>query len=389
MHIHTVRPGDTVFKIAREYSTSPIKIIENNELTNPDSLTVGQKLLILNPTRTYTVRGQDTLMRIADRFGVKYNSLLSGNPYLAGGNKLYPGQLLAVKYDAPKYGIASANGYYYKGTSRDRLSYVMPYLTYLTVAAGKRDGDNVKLLFDDTDIVDDAKKNGKIPLMRVYDDNTDFSEGYADSLLLMAKSHGYGGVTLASYRAMRESPDVFAEFMLNLKKRMLECDMILFMEMDGNSYASFPDVCDGYIVMYEKCCLENIPTFEEGERTLMERFSAESEPSKACIDIATYGYMGNDEITKSEADRLAQSAGANILYDSERGICHFTYNKYIGGKKETVRVAYESLENIKAKLDLAGELGFMGISFDIMNVPTEYLMLYETMFSHPNGYLPI
>jgi spore germination protein len=389
MHIHTVRPGDTVFKIAREYSTSPIKIIENNELTNPDSLTVGQKLLILNPTRTYTVRGQDTLMRIADRFGVKYNSLLSGNPYLAGGNKLYPGQLLAIKYDAPKYGIASANGYYYKGTSRDRLSFVMPYLTYLTVAAGKRDGENVKLLFDDTDIVDEAKKNGKIPLMRVYDENTDFSEAYADSLLLMAKSHGYGGLTLAAYKAMRESAEPLAEFLINLKKRMMECDMLLFTEMDGNSNVTFPDVCDGYIIMYEKCCLEDIPTFDQGERKLMERFSTESEPSKAYLDIATYGYMGNEEITKSEADRLARTSGAEISNDSERGICYFTYNKYIGGKKETVKVAYESLENIKAKLDLAGELGFMGISFDIMNIPTEYLMLYETMFSHPSGYLPI
>lgn len=389
MHIHTVRPGDTVFKIAREYSTSPIKIIENNELLNPDSLTVGQKLLILNPTRTYTARGHDTLMRIADRFGVKYNSLLSANPYLAGGNKLYPGQLLAVKYDAPKYGIASANGYYYNGTSRDRLSFVMPYLTYLTLAVGKRDGDNVKLLFDDTDIIDEAKKNGKIPLMRVYDGNCDFSEAYADSLLLMAKSHGYGGLTLAAYKAMRENADELAVFLMNLKKRMMECDMLLFTEIDGNSKVTFPDVCDGYIIMYEKCCLENIPTFDEGERALMERFSAESEPSKAYIDIATYGYMGNEEITKSEADRLARSAGTDISYNAECGICQFMYNKYVGGKKETVRVAYESLENIKAKLDLAGELGFMGISFDIMNIPTEYLMLYETMFSHPNGYLPI
>ncbi len=389
MHIHTVKAGDTVFKIAREYSTSPIKIIENNELTNPDSLTIGQKLLILNPTRTYTVRGQDTLMRIADRFGVKYNSLLSGNPYLAGGNKLYPGQLLAIKYDAPKYGIAAANGYCYKGTSRDRLSFVMPYLTYLTVASGKREGEGIRLLFDDTDIIDMAKKNGKIPLMRVYDESSDFSENYADSLLLMAKSHGYGGVTLAAYNAMREVPEALSEFLLNLKKRMMECDMLLFAEIDGNSSTALPDVCDGYVIMYEKCCLEDIPTFDLGERIVMENFSAESEPSKAYIDIATYGYMGNEEITKTEADRLARTSGSDISYDAERGICHFTYNKYIGGKKESVRVAYESLENIKAKLTLAGELGFMGISFDIMNIPTEYLMLYETMFSHPSNYLPI
>ena len=387
MHIHTVRPGDTVFKIAREHSTSPIKIIENNELENPDALTVGQQLLILNPTRTYTVRGQDTLMRIADRFGVKYNSLHTGNPYLSGGDKLYPGQLLAIKYDTPKYGIACANGYCYKGVKLDRLSFVMPYLTYLTVAVGKREGDGVNLIFDDTDIIEAANKNGKIPLMRIYDDSLDFSEAYADTLLLLAKSHGYKGITLAAYKAARENSKALSGFLMNLKKRMMEYDMPLFTEIDGNSENTLPDICDGYVIMYEKCCLEDIPTFDEGERDVMESFSETSEPSKAYIDIPTYGYMGNEEITKAEANKIARTAGLEIMQDSERGICHFSYNKYRAGKKETVRVAYESLENIKAKLTLAGELGFMGISFDIMNIPTEYLMLFETMFSHPANYL--
>ena len=47
------------------------------------------------------------------------------------------------------------------------------------------------------------------------------------------------------------------------------------------------------------------------------------------------------------------------------------------------RVAFESLENIKAKLDLIYELGLMGISFDIMRVPTEYLMTFHSLFALP------
>ena len=46
MTIHTVKPGDTVFKIARMHGTSPMKIVEDNGLTNPDRLTVGEELLI-------------------------------------------------------------------------------------------------------------------------------------------------------------------------------------------------------------------------------------------------------------------------------------------------------------------------------------------------------
>lgn len=384
MKIHTVKAGDTVFKIAREHGVSPMKIIENNELENPDRLVVGQKLLILTPTRTYNVRGADTLRRIADRFGVKYKSMLAKNPYLAGTDKIYPGQLLSIKYDAPAYGMACANGYCYKGVAKDRLSLAAPYLTYLTVGAGKRSGDETELTFDDSEVVEFANENGIIPLFRVYDNGVDFSDKYIDNLILMAKAHGYKGITLAAYKAMKEAPEKFAEFIIKLKRMLMEYDMSLFLEVDGNSEMKLPDLADGYVIMYEKCPLEDIPSFDGGERRVMTDFAEMSEGSKAYMDIASLGYMGEEEITKADFERLAYSSGKEIQDDSERGICHFEYNKYRGGKKETVRVCFESLENVKAKLSLVGELGFMGISFDIMNIPVEYLMMFETMFSHPD-----
>ena len=386
MQIHTVKPGDTIFKIARQYSTSPMKIIENNELENPDRLSVGQKLLILTPTRTYTTRGSDTLERIADRFGVTKESLYRSNPYLYGSDKLYPGQVLAIKYDTPPYGMACANGYYYNGTSADRLSLVLPYLTYITLGVGRRDKDGIELLFDDTDVVAMAKERGRIPLMRVYDGESGFSDAYADTLILLAKTHGYGGITLASYRAMRENKAEYEEFLMKLKKRLMEHDLRLFCELDGNRDTRLADVCDGYVIMYEKSSLDNIPTFEDGERRVMTEFAEHSEPSKAYIELPSLGYMGDEELLLTEAERLAHAAGQEILFDGEKKISHFHYNKYRGGKRERVRVAYESLENAKAKLDLAGELGFMGVAFDIMRVPVSYLMMFDTSFRRPTLY---
>ena len=384
MKIHTVKAGDTVFKIAREHGVSPMKIIENNELENPDRLVVGQKLLILTPTRTYNVKGADTLRRISDRFGVKYKSLLAKNPYLAGTDKIYPGQLLSIKYDTPAYGMAYANGYCYKGTTRDRLSLTAPYLTYLTVGAGRRDKDEITLTFDDSEAVEFANKNGIIPLFRVYDDSVNFSDKYIDNLILMAKTHGYKGITLAAYKAMKTAAKEFAEFLLKLKRTLLEYDMSLFLEVDGNSEMKIPDLADGYVIMYEKCLLDDIPSFDEGERRVMTDFAENNEGSKAYMDVTSLGYMGDEEITKGDFVRLAHTSGKEILYNEEGGVCHFEYNKYRGGRKETVRTCFEAPENVKAKLALVGELGFMGISFDIMNIPVEYLMMFETMFSHPD-----
>lgn len=386
MHIHTVKADDTVFKIARQYSTSPMKIIENNELTNPDRLTVGQKLLILNPTRTYTVRGRDELSAIADRFGIKYDAILRNNPYLSGTDKIYPGQILAIRYDAPEYGMAAANGYYYKGTPEDRLSLALPYLTYITVANGKREGDEVTFSFDASDVIAKAREAKKLPLMRVYDGLVEFNDTYGANLIRAAKGGGYSGIMLAPYRATRENNKALSDFLLRLKRQAMQEDLLIFCELDGNAKATLPDVCDGYAISYEKGRLDNKPSFSEGEETTMRAYAEGGESSKMYMEIPSFAYMGDEELTKSEAERLAQNSGKEILYDEESKMCHFDYNKYTAGKREVVNVYYESPENVKAKLDLVGELGFMGITFDIMRIPVEYLMMFSAMFSTPSQY---
>ncbi len=383
MKIHTVKVGDTVFKIARKYNTSPLKIIENNELEAPDSLAVGQKLVIISPTRTYTVRGLDRAEKIAERFGIPLETLLANNPYMYGSNRIYPGQLLAIKYENAGLGTASANGYYFKGTKDERLALALPYLTYLTVASVKKDERGLRELFDDRRIVEMCNKRKKLPLLRIYDETLDFSDEYADAILSTLKERGYKGVTLAAYSAIKERKKDFEGFLLKLKKLLMQNDLLLFIELDGNSETDVADVADGYFIMYEKSCLERMPSFEDGEKRIMTEFAKSGEPSKAYIEIPSFAYRGNEEMKKSEAEKTATSAGKEILYDDKLGICHYEYNRYTKGKKDTVSVVYEAPENIKNKLELIGELGFMGITFDIEHIPTEYLMMFETMFSHP------
>ncbi len=384
MQIHTVRSGDTIFKIARQYATSPMKIIENNMLENPDRLSVGQKLLIFTPTRTYTVRGRDTLDAIADRFGVEINTLLRNNPYLCGREKIYPGQLLAIKHDTPKYGMAAANGYYGKGSSDDKLKMTLPYLSYITISVGKWNGEEIERLFDDGKIVREAEDNNVIPLMRVYADGiSDNADKFKDNLILLAKTHGYGGVTLAAYKDMKSEPEKFSEFLMDLKKNLMENDLLLFCEADGNDeIPDIKDICDGYVIMYGRAHLSDIPMLGVGESEIMNRTSEIFEPSKTYIEIPGIAYNGKNEITLAEALKLAGMGGKEILCDPEQGICRFEHNKYRGSRKEVEQIAWESPESIKAKLDLIGELGLMGISFDIETIPAEYLMMFECMFRH-------
>lgn len=80
MVIHTVRKGDSIYSIAREYGVPPSRIITDNMLENPSKLAVGQSLVILFPTQTHTVRGGDTLQSIARMYRITLNELYRNNP---------------------------------------------------------------------------------------------------------------------------------------------------------------------------------------------------------------------------------------------------------------------------------------------------------------------
>ncbi|MBD3414584.1 MAG: LysM peptidoglycan-binding domain-containing protein [Candidatus Aminicenantes bacterium] len=96
--IYTVRRGDSLYLIANAFGTT-IQNIKNLNNLNSSRLDVGQKLVIQSGTPEgavfYTVKAGDTPYKIARRFGMRLNVLLSING-LTKYSKIYPGQKLWV-----------------------------------------------------------------------------------------------------------------------------------------------------------------------------------------------------------------------------------------------------------------------------------------------------
>jgi membrane-bound lytic murein transglycosylase D len=82
---HTVVEGDSIASIAREYRVEPAALAKANQLKADDGLEGVQAVVIpltVSPsrgTRMYTVRRGDTLITIADRFGVSLAQLRTWN----------------------------------------------------------------------------------------------------------------------------------------------------------------------------------------------------------------------------------------------------------------------------------------------------------------------
>ncbi len=377
MHIHKVKNGETVYSIAKEYGIQPSKIAEYNGLENKNRLSVGRELLILTPTRTYTVKHGDSLSSVAMRFGTKKRDLIRSNPLHTLEEKLTVGEVLAVKNEAERYGTSVANGYYYQGCGYEKLKTILPYLTYITVSSVINDKSGLKFLFDDSGIVNLAKDNGKIPLLRIYDTSggeycNNKKDRFGEEIIDIAVSHGYSGIVLSAYRAAECDSNSFGEYLVNLRKKMIGSNLILFTEIDETSASEAADYADGSILFYDKIAMKEIPKFENGEQAILQEFANTCESTKVFIDIPSLAFCGDKYISIDDAFKLAWNKNAEIMHDDDKKISYFA----AGGKK----IYFESMENIRAKLQLISELGYMGISFDIMRVPMSTVMIYNSLF---------
>ena len=111
-NIYIIKSGDTLSAIAKAKQVSIQNIVSVNKLADPNSLSIGQKLIIPGaasntavagevpavteaPTEKYIVKSGDTITSIARSTGITANLIISANK-LADPNKLSIGQVLVL-----------------------------------------------------------------------------------------------------------------------------------------------------------------------------------------------------------------------------------------------------------------------------------------------------
>ncbi|WP_017379551.1 LysM peptidoglycan-binding domain-containing protein [Paenisporosarcina sp. TG-14] len=99
---YTVRPGDTLYQIARRWELPVESLIAANNLESPYTIYVGQQLSVPPGVDVIRVRSGDTIYKIAQFFGVPQSVIIQANqlhpPYI-----IQVGQLLKVPPGSPYY----------------------------------------------------------------------------------------------------------------------------------------------------------------------------------------------------------------------------------------------------------------------------------------------
>ena len=92
---YIVKPGDTLYNIAKRYGISINMLIDKNNLDN-NLLKIGQKLIIPNTSnyQTYVVRTNDTINSIANDFNIDIDTIKRLNNLQT--NDIIVGQILLI-----------------------------------------------------------------------------------------------------------------------------------------------------------------------------------------------------------------------------------------------------------------------------------------------------
>ncbi|MCP4168637.1 MAG: LysM peptidoglycan-binding domain-containing protein [Chloroflexi bacterium] len=103
-YIHVVKPGETLFGISMQYGVPLNELASANQITDPSTLRVGQRLVIPNAaesqgvsseSRVHIVRPGETLSSISVKYGVTPAAIMQAND-MENANRIYSGQKLVI-----------------------------------------------------------------------------------------------------------------------------------------------------------------------------------------------------------------------------------------------------------------------------------------------------
>ena len=425
MIIYTIKPGDSVYSIARRYGLSEERIIAENELRNPAELVVGQTLVLSQPTAVYTVAQGDTVYNIASRFGITPNQLWRNNPQLGGKGELVPGQELVISLPAPTLGSIDVGGYAYPNIDRDVLRKTLPYLTYLTLFTyGIRD-DGTLIGIEDEELIELARSYGVAPIMLVstLTEEGTFSNELAADLLsdpamqarLIADiartltEKRYAGVDIDFEYVPSEFAAAYVQFIEALHAALSPNGYKVFVALapktsatqpgllyEGHDYAGLGNAADAALLMTYEWGYTYGPPMPVAPinrvREVVDYALSVIPSEKLILGIPNYGYdwrlpyvAGESKaqsLSNVAAVDLALQRHAAIDFDQTAQSPYFRYFVRENGEPIEHVVHFEDARSINAKLRLIAEKHLRGGNvWNIMRYFPQLWLVLNNLFS--------
>ena len=419
MEIYVVRSGDTVWRIARRYSTSADSIISANQLQNPNVLSVGQALIIPDRETRHKVSRGDTLSSIARRYGVSLQRLIAANPQLAGPNRIYPGQTILIPSSGQDPRAVAVNGYI-TDAGDSTLDATLPYLTFLSPFSCRSDilGNLTPTFHLDT-ALSGAQRTANLLTLTNLQEEGGFSSQIAHAVLTdrtvqdtflenteaLLRQGGWYGVNLDFEYVYQFDRESYNQFLGRLTERMHRLGRIVVTALapklsedqqgllySAHDYTAHGRIVDYVVLMTYEWGYTRGPAMAVAPVNMVRRvldYAVQAIPAgKILMGVPNYGYdwtlpfaqgTAARSLTNVEAVTLAGQAGADIRFDQTAQSPFFHYRGADGRLHE---VWFEDARSLRAKYALVNEYGLAGVSFwNLNHLFRANFIVLESMFS--------
>lgn len=418
--IYTVKPGDSVFSIARKYNVSTQSIIADNNIQNPNRLLNGQALIITQNEVLHKVAPGESLYSIARKYGTTVAAIQAANPGLTNPQGLQIGQQIVIPLTTEKLGNIDVNGYAFPTIKMDILEKTLPHLTYCSIFSYQVKPDGSLISIPDTPIIRASRQKDVAPLMVITDieEGGSFSSDLAHTILNSEEvqntllnnvvetlnTKNYYGLDIDFEYIYPQDRDNYNQFLKKTVDRLHPLGYIVATALapktsasqrgllyEAHDYAYHGQTVDHVIIMtyewgYTYGPAQAVAPIDQVEKVI--QYAVSVIPSKKILmGMPNYGYdwtlpfvqgSAARTMTNNGAIALAQRVGAKIEYDTKSQAPHFTYYQ---DRKQHV-VWFDDPRSIDARLRLIHKYNLGGVSYwNINNFYLQNWLVLESLYN--------
>lgn len=415
MFIHVVKPGDSVYAIARKYGVPYSRIISDNGLIDPNKLVVGQALVVMTDEIKHTVMPGETLYTIARSYGVPLSSVINANPNLSYPYTVRPGDTVTVPRAEAKLGEIEVNGYIIPNISTEVLQKTLPYLTYLSIFSYMVKADGSLSSIDDEPAIAEARKMNVAPMMVIT--NTEEGKGFSSdvarsilrskqaqdallaNVLAVMKEKNYYGLNIDFEYIYKDDRDNYTAFVRKASEELHALGYSISTSLapknradqagllyEAHDYGAHGRLVDHVILMtyewgYTYGPAMAVAPVDQVAKVLTYAVTV-IPPKKILMGMPNYGYdwtlpfvrgTSAETLGNRRAVERAAQVGAEIQFDPVAMAPFYRY--YADGQQH--EVWFDDARSIRARLLLVNRFGLGGVSYWTVNTfyPQNWLVL--------------
>lgn len=420
--IHTVQPGESLWKISREHNIPYQSIAQANGIKPPYTLVIGENLYIPAVEKRHVVRRGESLWSISQLYDVSIDSLMDVNR-IPPSQIIYPGQVLIIPAESNTFGTIEVNAYlepYGPPEQEVRIiNDVNDYLTYLSLFSYRiqEDGSIIPLANDQI-LINTARRGTVAPLMVLTNfrggtfdteladailKSSQLQETLINNIVTTLRTKNFSGLNVDFERVSPSSRDLYTGFLIKLRDRIKPLGYSLSVALapkqsaaqigawyEAHDYGAIGSIADFVIIMTYEWGWSGGPPLAVAPinqvRKVLNYAVTVIPRRKIMMGIPLYGYdwtlpyvPGGQfarRISPVQAVERAARYGSIIRFDSEAQSPYYYYYDERGNRHV---VWFEDAKSVLAKFRLVRDYGLRGVSYWVLgsDFPQNWLLLEE------------